>query len=55
MSFETEIDECASNPCAHGGSCEDFLTWYTCTCATGFIGSDCETSKFNVKQKKINF
>lgn len=32
-----------SQPCLHGGRCEDGLNSYTCDCAgTGYAGDDCE-------------
>ncbi|KAL3858358.1 hypothetical protein ACJMK2_012951, partial [Sinanodonta woodiana] len=39
----TDIDECASTPCQHGGSCVDGVNRYHCTCVAGFTGSNCET------------
>ncbi|KAK2143352.1 hypothetical protein LSH36_852g02016 [Paralvinella palmiformis] len=32
---ETVIDECNSNPCQNGGTCDDFLAYYTCSCLPG--------------------
>ncbi|XP_019645304.1 PREDICTED: fibropellin-1-like [Branchiostoma belcheri] len=37
------IDECASNPCQHAGTCTDALNSYTCSCAPGYQGTNCET------------
>ena len=39
---ETNIDECASNPCFNGGTCFDQLNAYKCFCPLGFIGLRCE-------------
>ena len=39
------IDECASQPCQHGGTCFNQLSKYTCTCASGYEGAICETGK----------
>ena len=38
----TDIDECASSPCQNGGTCSDGVNKYTCTCADGFNGDNCE-------------
>ena len=43
--FATDVDECASDPCDNGGSCDDMVAGYNCTCAAGFTGTNCETSK----------
>ena len=37
---ETEIDECASDPCANGATCMDSLDMYECTCGDGYTGKD---------------
>ena len=39
----TEIDECEANPCEHGGTCTDGVNSYTCECADGYTGVNCET------------
>ena len=39
------IDECASSPCQNGGTCVDGVNEYSCTCAAGYTGTNCETSK----------
>ncbi|KAK1341930.1 hypothetical protein QTO34_016681 [Cnephaeus nilssonii] len=38
-------DQCASNPCQNGGSCEDQLQSYICFCPEDFEGRNCETNK----------
>nr|XP_033817057.1 protein crumbs homolog 2 isoform X1 [Geotrypetes seraphini] len=35
------IDECASQPCQNGGSCEDLVSGFHCYCALGFAGASC--------------
>ncbi|KAK3103766.1 hypothetical protein FSP39_021728 [Pinctada imbricata] len=41
---ETNINECASNPCRNGGSCIDGVNRYTCNCLPGYTGNTCATN-----------
>ena len=41
---QTNVNECASNPCANGGSCTDGVNRFTCTCTSGFSGTRCQTN-----------
>ena len=46
MSFYvSDINECNSNPCQNGGTCTDFINNYSCQCAAGYSGVNCEISK----------
>uniref|UniRef100_A0ABM5EV90 Fibulin-7-like n=1 Tax=Pogona vitticeps TaxID=103695 RepID=A0ABM5EV90_9SAUR len=36
------IDDCASSPCAHGGTCVDGVHRYSCLCPSGWSGSTCQ-------------
>lgn len=38
---ETNIDDCASNPCQNAGTCVDGINGFTCSCTLGFSGKDC--------------
>ncbi|MCP3668384.1 MAG: calcium-binding EGF-like domain-containing protein [Gammaproteobacteria bacterium] len=40
----TDIDECQSNPCQNGATCNDQIDQYNCTCLPGFTGKHCESS-----------
>ena len=35
-------DQCLSNPCDNGGTCQPNGTFYNCICPTGWLGSYCE-------------
>lgn len=41
--FTLPDNHCASAPCQHGGTCTNRATGYTCACAPGYTGTDCET------------
>lgn len=35
---EDDVDECASQPCQHGGFCIDLVARYLCSCPPGTLG-----------------
>ena len=35
---ETDFDECSSDPCVNGASCEEGVNEYMCRCLDGFMG-----------------
>ena len=37
-----ELDSCFSNPCQNNGTCSGNLSNYSCECANGFKGQNCE-------------
>jgi len=37
-SCEMDVNECASNPCQHAGTCEDQINAFMCDCSPGFTG-----------------
>ena len=43
--FISDVDECSSVPCQHGGTCTDYVNKYTCTCPVGYAGTVCQTGK----------
>ena len=38
----TNINECISNPCINGGTCNDAVNGYICACKIGYTGSRCQ-------------
>ncbi|CAF2040253.1 unnamed protein product [Rotaria magnacalcarata] len=43
---ETDINECLSSPCLHGGDCTNSINHYTCNCSNIFYtGSNCEINR----------
>jgi hypothetical protein len=51
----SDIDECAPKPCLNGGSCQDGVNSYKCTCLPGFDGKNCENSEslFVISHKNV--
>ena len=41
--IDTDINECASNPCYNGGTCNNNINYYSCSCKNGYTGTRCET------------
>ena len=37
-----EAHPCNSNPCLHGGECQEDAAGYKCLCKVGWSGNDCE-------------
>ncbi|KAK1796779.1 hypothetical protein P4O66_009793, partial [Electrophorus voltai] len=38
-----EINECLSQPCLNGGTCQDRVASFLCECGSGFAGQRCQT------------
>ena len=43
VNCETDIDECASDPCQNNATCIDKINEFTCICQAGFTGRQCQT------------
>ena len=55
--FVADIDACSSGPCMNDGICVDGINGFTCTCAEGYAGTQCETGNtayFNSRCFLIN-
>ena len=44
-------DQCLSNPCDNGGTCQANDTFYDCICPTGWLGSNCEGTNWALGKK----
>lgn len=42
----SDMDECLSNPCQNGGTCQDGASSYTCVCPQGYKGMRCDNGKY---------
>lgn len=43
---QTDVDECASNPCSNALKCVDLMNDYACECKAGWKGSHCNESEY---------
>ena len=43
------MNDCSPNPCQNGGTCTENVAGFTCECAVGYDGDNCERSKFTCK------
>lgn len=60
---QTDIDECASDPCQNNATCYDDINGYSCNCTANYTGLNCEVevsdqifiicSKENVSMLKL--
>ena len=44
--FNTDINECSSNPCLNGGKCVGQFNGYVCNCQPGYGGVLCQTGEY---------
>ena len=40
-----DINECDGDPCENGGTCNDAVNGFTCTCADGWTSTLCDSGK----------
>ncbi|XP_039717310.1 protein crumbs homolog 2 isoform X3 [Pteropus medius] len=41
LTCQEDVDECLSEPCLHGGTCDDTVAGYICRCPEAWGGHDC--------------
>lgn len=44
----TNINDCAGSPCKNGGTCQDGINAYTCSCKTPWSGSTCQNATLTI-------
>jgi len=45
--YNSDIDECAEQPCQNGGNCTDEVNDFRCDCVTGYTGKNCSIGEEN--------
>ena len=48
-----EINNCITGICQNGGTCQDLVGDYVCSCVPGYTGRNCQTSESNNKSNNI--
>lgn len=46
VSCVVDVDECASSPCENGAVCSHGVDSYSCRCALGYEGPQCQFGEF---------
>ena len=44
--YYPEINNCVSNPCSNGATCQNYVNGYTCLCPIGYTGVHCEQGNY---------
>ena len=54
--FKKIVNGCYNNPCQNGATCNQnfnsYINSYTCTCLSGYSGTNCQTCNINIFKKK---
>ena len=53
--IHSDIDECSSNPCQNGGTCNDDINGYICTCVEGYDGHTCDNGTSVILYQVISY
>ncbi|XP_070205241.1 fibropellin-1-like isoform X4 [Littorina saxatilis] len=51
---KSQTNECASSPCKNGGTCNNMIGYFTCTCPPDFSGDWCEDAVANIDECASN-
>ena len=45
--YNSDIDDCAGQPCQNGGNCTDEVNDFHCDCVAGYTGKNCSVGEKN--------
>ena len=45
-----DVDDCKSSPCKNSATCVDGINSYTCKCAPGYEGENCDKGQFQTME-----
>ena len=48
-----DFDECSSDACKNGATCEDLINGFKCRCPAGFSGTNCEIGMYHYMLSRI--
>ena len=45
LNYNSDINDCAEQPCRNGGNCTDEVNDFRCDCVAGYTGKNCSIGK----------
>ena len=53
VSSTVDVNECSSDPCVNGATCDDHVASYSCQCVPGYEGINCQGKHVCARTKPL--